>query len=875
MVMRIKLNLTFNFVFRTEQKRIGKKRKKKRNTKKRGDDRFQTSFTSFDAFGCILDRWVDQAILLGAKDTLRFVAAQLWFNYMKHAGVAFKKGNKMESLSKNPSYRDVQVAITGRRRLIPADILGKIQKAKMKKNIKEVIDDSDTNDEDEFARKRRQKQRRKFLKTLNQDDSRSNIGGNTSFTTGDDSDEGEDDCSTLSTNSMTPSSSKSSSFYNADDSFGLSLSSFNASMHNESQTSVLENEDNSSQGKHTSSGASNTDSDTSCVSFDGSRNMEDKNIDVHIEILGKTNFKEIRRTKHLGRDWHKSTNEMATYANPSLKLVFSLVCLAVLLNEDNCITLSDLLFWAHCGTISYKTSVLGIPQDMRLSGRADRTTFLPYKNAIPPSKSIRRTIYLLGRFLNLGEVNFASSKKIPQILEIISRYVRELSLPITIVDSIEKNLGMLVLKGFKFCFKSPKESNKSKYGAPELKTEMFPSMDIYCMALILFVLKFDFGLDDRTEIKISSITMRENEKLITNSITDRRYFVFSEWLELSKRRAYLAVRYCYHLHKRYSLSLIPEVECSLPSMVRLIEDASNRAQLIKLHLSTVRRQKDSESATDLDDTYSSNHSLSNHSSSNLSEHSIASDTDQEGSAPQWYRERENDIKNVSEFIRKEFKSGCNLKSEYNSDNKFETPSIKNTLDLSTSNTPLHDFSVKQIEYNNYNCDTSFQNEDKVRLDDAEKIQALLNNYDQKVLCPLDILNKSDEYEDISRLQEDNASDFILLPLENPSRKENYISGLDRLVSAEANSAENKINLTKTILSSSESRLPVPHANSNVNDKVLFLNRKYWMCHPGSRLNKDFNNLNMIGKDGVPKSIYKGFFRYVHKLLFVNPKLARF
>ena len=777
----------------------------------------------------------------------------------------------MESLSKNPSYRDVQVAITGRRRLIPADVIGKIQSAKINKYKKEVIEDSDTNDEDELVRKRRRKQRRKFIKSLNHDDSRSSIGENTSFRTSEDSDEGEEDCSLLSTNSNTPSTSK-ASFYNDDDSFGLSLSSFNASMHNESQTSVIKNEDNSSLGMNTSSGTSNSDSDTSCVSFDGSRNMEDKNIDVHLEILGKTNFEAIRRTKNFGRDWNKSTNEMKTYANPSLKLVFSLVCLAVLLNEDNCITLSDLLYWAHCGSISYKTSVLGIPQDMRLSGRADRSTFLPYKNAIPPSSSIKRTIYQLGRFLNLGKVDFASSKERQQILEIICRYIRELSLPKTIVDSIEKHLGMLVLKGFKFCFKPVEKSKKNKYSGQESKTELFPSMDIYCMALILFVLKFDFGLDDRTEIKLSSIAIRENEILSTNLKTDARYFVFSEWLELSKRRTYLAVRYCYHLHKRYSLSLIPEVECSLPCMVRFIEDASNRAELIKLHPSRVPSQKDSESAPDLDDTYSSNYSIPN---TSTSEHSIASDTDQEESAPKWYRERENDIKNVSEFIQKEFRASCNFKSENMGDLKFDSQCIKNTLDLSTSNTPLHDFSVKQIKYNTYNGDTSFQNEDKVRLDDAEKIQALLDHYDQKVLCPLNILNKSDEYEDISRLLEDTENDFVLFPLENPARKENYKSGQDKLASAEWNSAENKINLTKTILSSSESRLPVPHANSNINQKELFLNRKYWMCHPGSKLDKDFNNLNMVGKDGFPKLIHKGFFRYVHKLLIAYPKLIRF
>ena len=303
-------------------------------------------------------------------------------------------------------------------------------------------------------------------------------------------------------------------------------------------------------------------------------------------------------------------------------------------------------------------------------------------------------------------------------------------------------------------------------------------------------------------------------------------------------------------------------------MVRFIEDTSNRAELIKLHLTNAPCQQDSENAPDLDESYSSSYSLSN-----PSEHSIASDTDQECSTPRWQRERENDIKNVSEFIRKEFKSNSNLKSENNGCYEFDSQSIRNTLDLSTSNTPLHDFSIEQINYNSYNSNM-FQNEDKVRLDDAEKFQSLLDHYDRKVLCPLDILNKSEEYQDISRLEENSPSDFMLFPLENPACKENFTSGHDKVTygkftthaKVEANSDESKINQTKTILSSSESRLPVPQANSNSNGKELFLNRKYWMCHPSSHLDKSFSYLNMLGEDGVPKSIHKGFFRYVHKLL---------
>merc|ERR1712080_413377 len=113
-----------------------------------------------------------------------------------------------------------------------------------------------------------------------------------------------------------------------------------------------------------------------------------------------------------------------------------------------------------------------------------------------------------------------------------------------------------------------------------------PSLDVYCMALILMVLKFDFGLDDRTEVHLSSVAMRENEQIAGPTLYENpQYFVFLEWLALSKRRVYLAVKHCYHLHKRYSKSLLPEVERSSPSMLRFIQEVSNRRELIKEHLS--------------------------------------------------------------------------------------------------------------------------------------------------------------------------------------------------------------------------------------------------------------------------------------------------
>ena len=823
------------YYFRTEQKRIGKRRHKKSTKKKRGDDRFKTSFTSFDAFGCILDRWIDEVIVLGAKDTLRFVAKQLWFNYMKEAGVAYQDGNKEESTSKMPSYRDIQVAITGRRKLLYPGEIDRIKKAKLRIHKKQMIDETDDDDEDDIARKRRRKQRRKFLNTLNQSDITKDIDGDQNSIHGDDSEDSDDNCSISSTNSIYPSTPKSSSFYGEDsDSFGLSLSSFNTSYYSESQASVPVTEDDMSQSFHSNSGPSGSESDGS---LDGTRNVEDRNIDVHIAVLDKVNTKHIFAQKNSGPRKEGLTNIM----HPTLSRLFALFCLAVMLNEDNWITLSDLLYWADCGIISYKTSVLGIPPDMKLRGRADMAVFLPQGDFVPSSLYIKDLIYRLGVFINLGEVNLCASRKRTQILEILARYVRELSLPKSIVQSIEQKLSILALEGFKFHFKSVEEYNKT-FNPKTRKKIVLPSLDVYCMALIIFVLKYDFGLDDRTEIHLSSIAMRENRILRQKdgvNTSTQKYFVFTDWLELSKRRAYLAVKYCYHLHKRYSLSLIPEVERSLPCMVRFIEEVSNRAELIKSHLSGSSCNTNEEATSDLDGQYSSDHSSSNP----TSEYSSTSKGGNEVS------ESHRDILNVANFIRKEL---CpEMLDDHNSSDDKESKNfkvaIKNTLDLSVSDTPLHDFSVKQIEFNNHTT-KKYLSEEKIRLDDAKKIEILLDMHDQQVLGPSNVLKSDDKYEDIFKIMDNDPKDFMLSEIE--------LANSNKIVTSKAHyyiTAENPLNSTKTILTSGESRLPVPNLNSDIDPKDLFLSRKYWMSHH-IRVRK------MLDKDGCPMPIHSGVFR---------------
>ena len=452
------------------------------------------------------------------------------------------------------------------------------------------------------------------------------------------------------------------------------------------------------------------------------------------------------------------------------------------------------------------------------------------------SMTITRCIYHLGVYMNLGSVDFAAYK-ITQIIEIIARFVRELSLPRNMAYSIQQKLGILVEEGFRFRFRTMEEA-KSK-ALP--KVPSIPSLDIYCMALILFVLKFDFGLDDRTEIKLSSVALRKNKLLSPTHIfnePNEKYFVFSDWLELSKRRVYLTVKYCYHLHKRYANTLL-EVERSPPSMLRFIEEVSNRAELVNNHLTGTTYQKD-ENNSGLDD-YSSDYTSSNAPSE------CATDDEQGGTS------NNRDILKLSEFIRNDVKLQVSDRNNIddNGDLKSKERSLlKNTLDLSVSDAPLHNFSLKQIEYNK-NDDNQYQNEDKIRSDDAEKFEILLSMYDRKVFCPENLLEEEeDESEGIFKIMEDDAKDFMLSPLEPGSLAPNNYTN----VHSNYLSAKNKINSNKLLLTAPISNLPVPNTNSKINIEMLYTRRRYWISHQVEE------ERDKSVKDGCPKLLNAGLLR---------------
>ena len=97
-----------------------------------------------------------------------------------------------------------------------------------------------------------------------------------------------------------------------------------------------------------------------------------------------------------------------------------------------------------------------------------------------------------------------------------------------------------------------------------------------------WVIGFAAETNEIKKNEIEKLKKKNCDWIIANDVS-KKYFVFSEWLALSKRRVFLAAKFCHHLHNRYTNSLLPEVERSTPSKARFIEEVADRAQEIKFH----------------------------------------------------------------------------------------------------------------------------------------------------------------------------------------------------------------------------------------------------------------------------------------------------
>ena len=196
--------------------------------------------------------------------------------------------------------------------------------------------------------------------------------------------------------------------------------------------------------------------------------------------------------------------------------------------ENNALTLSDLLRYAKNGAIAYSTGAQHVPPVMKLQMPHDIKRFTGMSEIQRKLEHLpmRRLMNRLGELIQLKEIDLGGTET-STVQSVVKRYLKEFALPKTLAKMLFNSLRHSGLFELKWKFK-PYQQDIGVSG--ERNTEPLFSSDLRAIALILFALKYLYGLDDETE---------------TKQMSD---FNVMDWISLSKHRAFLACRFSADLH---------------------------------------------------------------------------------------------------------------------------------------------------------------------------------------------------------------------------------------------------------------------------------------------------------------------------------------
>ena len=215
-----------------------------------------------------------------------------------------------------------------------------------------------------------------------------------------------------------------------------------------------------------------------------------------------------------------------------LKVLYAIFCYAVLLMENNTLTLSDLLRYAKNGAIAYSTGAQHVPPVMKLQMNHDVNKFTGMREIQRKLEHLpmRRLMNRLGELIQLKEINLGGTE-MSTVHSVVKRYLKEFALPKTLAKMLFNSLRHSELYELKWKFK-PYIRDIGVSG--ERNAEPISSSDLRAIALILFALKYLYGLDDETETKQMSSGSED--------------FNVMDWISWSKHRVFLACRFSADLH---------------------------------------------------------------------------------------------------------------------------------------------------------------------------------------------------------------------------------------------------------------------------------------------------------------------------------------
>jgi hypothetical protein len=471
----------------------------------------------------------------------------------------------------------MQVAITGRKRLISPSVVAAYKKNRTKSDKKDSSDEFDYDEESHESRKRRRRRRRQFL-----------------------------------------------------DSFASDVST------SEAETSLGATSTTSYETLNSSDESAATDATNDTI------NEDDPEVEgVHMMALERLTLSKINLAKRGG--FQPKVMKVETLKR---RTAFGILSLGVMLSEGNSLTLGDLIRYANSDALSYSTSVQNVPLIMKIKDPHDLLKFsgqCDYKDPLDHLKQ-RRLMSRLGSLLDLKQVDLGQDTTL--VKTTLARYLRELSLPATLGKVLFNSLRKTAL--FKLAYTFGPYSSKKKY-----EESPIVSADARSLAIILFGLKYLYGLDDVTE-KFRSAS------------PDTKKFNPLEWMRLSRHRAFLACKHSCDLHRRMTL-LFGRDQVSLSGPAWMASLKQTRNKIVKLK--TFKRER------------------------------------------KFCKGDEDKMEMMSDFINESLAS------------KFNGLHV-NSMDLSHSKWPLHDFAL-------HFCSEDILEDAEEHLDpeDIEQLQRLLDMYE--------------------------------------------------------------------------------------------------------------------------------------------------
>ncbi len=246
-----------------------------------------------------------------------------------------------------------------------------------------------------------------------------------------------------------------------------------------------------------------------------------------------------------------------------LRNVFAIFALGVVLTKDNhSLTFADLVRFVGSDAISWTSSLQNVPSVMRLV-QSDW-------NVLRPSEGVehfkeRCRMSRVGTYLRLGDVDLGSKGK--TVRQVLERMLQNLSLPKCLSKIIHNAIRRTDLWQVKFSF-------PQTLTVASRSTEPVPSTDLRAMALLLFALKYLYGLDDIQERYRSDLIRKWNR----DHPRMEPKFVFEDWMALSRERAFVMAKQCPDYRNCQKLFDVGEVALDDQTWIRRLRNIRESVQ---------------------------------------------------------------------------------------------------------------------------------------------------------------------------------------------------------------------------------------------------------------------------------------------------------